>query len=49
MIHEKYDLKGSTVGRRVLKGGEAITSSKTLKDVDLQTKIYVVSENKTLL
>lgn len=48
-IHEKYDLKGSTVGRRVLKGGEAPTSSKTLKDVDLQTKIYVGSENKTLL
>ena len=48
-IHEKYDLKGSTVGRRVLKGGEAPTSSKTLKDVDLQKKIYVGSENKTLL
>lgn len=48
-IHEKYDLKGSTVGRRVLKGGEAPTSSKTLKDIDLQKKIYVGLENKTLL
>lgn len=48
-IHEKYDLKGSTVGRRVLKGGGVPTSSKTLKDLDLQQKIYVGSENKALL
>lgn len=48
-IHEKYDLKGSRIGRRVLKVGKAVTSSITLKDLDLQQKIYVGSENKALL
>ena len=47
-IHEKYDLKGSTVGRRVLKGGKSATSSTTLKDLDLQRKVYIGAENKAL-
>ena len=47
-IHEKYDLKGSTVGRRVLKGGKSATSSMTLKDLDLQRKVYIGAENKAL-
>ena len=48
-IHEKYDLKGSTVGRRVKKRKAVVTSSTTLKDLDLQQKIYIGPENKTLL
>ena len=47
-IHEKFDLKGSTAGRRVLKGGKTSTSSVTLKDLDLQQKIYIGAENKAL-
>lgn len=48
-IHEKYDLKGSKIGRRVLKGGKTASSSMTLKDLDLQQKIYVGSDNKDQL
>lgn len=47
-IHEKYDLKGSTVGRRVLKG-QNVVSGATLKDLDLQKNIYIGSENRALL
>ncbi|XP_065920767.1 phosphatidylinositol 4-phosphate 5-kinase type-1 beta-like isoform X2 [Dysidea avara] len=44
-IHEKYDLKGSTVGRRVKRGN--VTAGTTLKDLNLQKKVYVGPENKT--
>lgn len=52
-VHEKYDLKGSSVGRRVLKRAEDSNhldlSKKTLKDCDLVRKIVVGEENKRRL
>jgi len=48
-MHEKYDLKGSTVGRRVIKGNNVPVSSSVLKDLDLNKKIYVGPENKTAI
>ena len=52
-VHEKYDLKGSSVGRRVLKRNEAVNgldlSKKTLKDCDLVRKIVIGESNKTKL
>jgi 1-phosphatidylinositol-4-phosphate 5-kinase len=53
VIHEKYDLKGSSVGRRVLKRGEDRSSmdlsKKTLKDCDLVRKIVIGEDNKRRL
>lgn len=48
-MHERYDLKGSTVGRKVLKGGELQQFKKTLKDLDLKKKIAVGVESKAQL
>ena len=45
-IHEKYDLKGSTVKRETRKKS---TESAVLKDLDLQNKVYVGPENKAAL
>ena len=39
-IHEVYDLKGSSVNRRVLKPGEK-GHGQTLKDLDLTRKIII--------
>ena len=44
----QHDLKGSTVGKRVLKAGKTATSSTTLKNLDLTHKIYIGAENKAL-
>lgn len=44
-INEKYDLKGSIAGRRVKRG--SASAGATLKDLDLQKKIYIGRENKT--
>ena len=47
-IHRTYDLKGSTVGRRALKGGKtAQTHRGTLKDLDLSESIYIGPDVKT--
>lgn len=48
---ERYDLKGSTIGRRVLKGNEKREErfKKTLKDMDLNTKIVIGTESKLQL
>ena len=49
-IHEKYDLKGSTVGRRVLKSGrERVSYKGTLKDLDLDKRIIVGAEAREQL
>ena len=50
-MSERYDLKGSRVGRRVIKGNEKKEDryKKTLKDLDLQTKIVIGPEAKTQL
>ena len=49
-IQERYDLKGSTVGRRVLKGGKVRDKYKgTLKDLDLNQQVVVGPENKAQL
>lgn len=49
-VTERYDLKGSTVGRRVLKGNrERATYKGTLKDLDLDKRIVVGAESKTHL
>ena len=48
-IHEKYDLKGSTVGRRVIKGDSVSVGSSVLKDLDLDKKVYVGPDNKTAI
>ena len=51
-IHEKYDLKGSTVGRRVIKGSNVSASSSVMKDLDFEyfkRKVYVGPENKKLI
>ena len=45
-IHEKYDLKGSTVKRKTHKKSK---DSGVLKDLDLQKKIYIGPENKRAL
>ena len=45
-IHEKYDLKGSTVKRETRKKS---TESAVLKDGDLHNKVYVGPENKAAL
>ena len=49
-INECYDLKGSTVSRRVLKGGKTQSKHRgTLKDLDLQRRIVIGAENKAHL
>lgn len=50
-IHRKYDLKGSWVGRRSLKGGQKLDRYKgTLKDLDLgEEKIFIGSDLKEQL
>ena len=49
-IHERYDLKGSTVGRRVLKGNRSRETYKgTLKDLDLNKRIVVGPEAREQL
>ena len=50
-IHERYDLKGSTVGRRVLKGNESLQQKfkKTLKDLDLTSRVIIGTEAKAQL
>ena len=45
-IHEKYDLKGSTVKRKTQKKSKV---SGVLKDLDLQRKVYIGPENKKAL
>jgi len=45
-IHEKYDLKGSTVKRKTSKKSK---KSAVLKDLDLQSKVYVGPESRTAL
>lgn len=45
-----YDLKGSTVGRRSLKGGKTRASYHgTLKDLDLEENIWIGGESKVQL
>ena len=46
-IHERYDLKGSTVKRET--GKKNSQGSAVLKDRDLQNKVYVGPENKAAL
>ena len=49
-MHNIYDLKGSTVGRRALKGGKTKeTYHGTLKDLDLDQTIFIGAEAKALL
>ena len=50
-MHERYDLKGSTIGRKVLKGNERKASrfKKTLKDLDLHTPVVIGEEAKAQL
>ena len=49
-MHTIYDLKGSTVGRRALKGGRTRDSYRgTLKDLDLTEDIFIGAEAKTQL
>ena len=50
-MHERYDLKGSWVGRRSIKGSRERNAYKgTLKDLDLgDKKIWIGAENKELL
>ncbi len=49
-IHERYDLKGSTVGRRVLKGNRSrATFRGTLKDLDLDKRIVIGPDAKQQL
>lgn len=45
-MHERYDLKGSTIGRRVLKGSQKNVSGKCLKDLDLTTTMCIGREAK---
>lgn len=50
-MHERYDLKGSWVGRRSIKGSRERNAYKgTLKDLDLgDKKIWIGTENKQIL
>ena len=50
-IHERYDLKGSRVGRSVLKGKKESKEKKssTLKDLDLNKPIVIGPSNKEQL
>ena len=49
-MHTIYDLKGSTVGRRALKGGRTrATYHGTLKDLDLNRSIYIGPDAKAQL
>ena len=48
-MHERYDLKGSTAGRKVLKGKESQPSKKTMKDLDLKKGIKIGAEAKAQL
>ncbi len=50
-MHERYDLKGSWVGRRSIKGSRERNAYKgTLKDLDLgDKKIWIGTENKLTL
>ena len=47
-MHRKFDLKGSTLGRQVVRGHPSSRDryKGTLKDLDLQQKIYVGADNK---
>lgn len=45
-MHERYDLKGSTIGRKVLKGSQKKSAGKCLKDLDLTTTMSIGSEAK---
>ena len=48
VMHRKFDLKGSTLGRRVVRGHLSSRDryKGTLKDLDLQEKISVGADNK---
>lgn len=48
VMHRKFDLKGSTLGRRVVRGRLSSRDryKGTLKDLDLQQKICVGADNK---
>ena len=50
-VHERYDLKGSRVGRSVLKGKESKDKKKlgTLKDLDLNKPVVIGPNNKEQL
>ena len=49
-IHERYDLKGSRVGRRVLKSGQNAADYRgTMKDLDLTSRVVVGPDSKTQL
>lgn len=50
-MHERYDLKGSKIGRRVLKGNEKPGSKfkKTLKDLDMNSRVVIGSDSKEQL
>lgn len=50
-MNERYDLKGSRIGRRVLKGNEKREDryKKTLKDLDLQKPVVIGPEAKAQL
>ena len=50
-MHERYDLKGSTIGRRVLKGNKNSKDKykKTLKDLDFTSTVSVGQESKQQL
>ena len=50
-MNERYDLKGSTISRQVLKGNEKPQErfKKTLKDLDLKTKIVIGPDAKAQL
>ena len=47
-MHERYDLKGSRVGRRVLRGNERldVKFKKTLKDCDLSSRVVIGPDSK---
>ncbi len=47
-MHERYDLKGSTIGRRVLKGNKNPKDryKKTLKDLDFSSTVSIGRESK---
>ena len=48
-INQVYDLKGSTVQRRVLKRGEEADNAGTLKDLDLRRHIHIGPDAKAAL
>ena len=50
-MHERYDLKGSTIGRRVIKGNKNPKDKfkKTLKDLDFTSTVSIGPESKQQL